>query len=129
MSFDYAYSTTNQPSTGTTIFYWIVCIFMLVVMWKVFEKANKPGWAAIIPIYNVIVLIQIAGLSLWYLLLLFIPIVNIYAIFKIYIELAHKFGQSTAFGVLSVFFGIICMPILAFGKAQSVGNNTTSTNM
>ncbi len=94
----------------------ILGLFMIISLWKIFKKAGKPGWASIVPIYNVIVLIESAGLSLWYLLLLFIPIVQIYAIFKIYIELAHKFGKSTGFGVASIFFPIICMPILAFGK-------------
>ena len=63
----------------------ILGLFMIISLWKIFKKAGKPGWASIVPIYNVIVLIESAGLSLWYLLLLFIPIVQIYAIFKIYI--------------------------------------------
>ena len=55
-------------------------------------------------------------ISLWYIVLFFIPIANIYAVFKIYIELAHKFGKSTGFGVATVFFSIVCLPILAFSK-------------
>ena len=80
----------------------------------IFKKVGKTGRAAIVPIYNIIFFIQVAGLSLWYLVLLIIPFANIYAIFKIYIELAHKFGKSTGFGVLTVFFSEICLPILAF---------------
>jgi len=55
-------------------------------------------------------------ISLWYIVLFFIPFANIYAVFKIYIELAHKFWKSTGFGVATVFFSIVCLPILAFSK-------------
>lgn len=93
-----------------------VTIFMIVSMWKLFKKAGKEGWASIIPIYNTIVMIQIAELPLWYIALLLVPLVNIYAVFKIFIEMAKKFGKSTGFGVAMVFFSIICIPILAFSK-------------
>ena len=126
-----SYGTTTTAGAGIgagmIIFYLIICVFVLVTMWKLYAKAGKPGWAAIVPIYNIIVLIQIAGLPLWYFLLMLIPVVNIYAIFKIYIELAHKFGQSTGFGALCVFFGIICLPILAFGSSKYVGTESTVT--
>lgn len=118
--YDY-YTTTNYSSnytmpTSYIVISLIVGILVIVSLWMIFKKAGKPGWASIVPIYNIIVLIQIAGLPLWYLVLLIIPFANIYAIFKIYIELAHKFGKSTGFGVLTVFFSEICLPILAFDK-------------
>ena len=118
--YDY-YTTTNYSSnytmpTSYIVISLIVGILAIVSLWMIFKKAGKPGWASIVPIYNIIVLIQIVGLPLWYLVLLIIPFANIYAIFKIYIELAHKFGKSTGFGVLSVFFSEICLPILAFDK-------------
>lgn len=96
----------------------ILSAIEIIALWKIFTKAGKPGWASIVPIYNAYVMIKIAGLEWWYLLLLCIPIVNIYAVFKISIEFAHKFGKSTAFGVLMVFFSMICCLILAFGDAK-----------
>ena len=54
-----------------------VMIFMIVVMWKIFTKAGKPGWAAIVPIYNIIIMLEIAGKPLWWIILFFIPFVNI----------------------------------------------------
>ena len=105
------------------LFIFLVCTFIIVCQWLVFKKAGKPGWAALIPIYNFIVLLQVVELPLWYIILFFIPFANIYAIFKIFIELAHKFGKSTGFGVLTVFFPEICIAILAFGKAQYQGSN------
>lgn len=117
------YGYSDAPSVGGLLaglgaymlFIWAIGIFMIVCMWKIFKKAGKNGWEAIIPIYNIIVLLEIVNLPLWYIVLLVIPFANIYAIFKMYIELAHKFGKSTGFGVAMIFFSIICMPILAFG--------------
>ena len=106
----------------------VLGLLMLISIWKIFKKAGKHGWASIVPIYNFIVLIEVAGLPLWYFILFLIPFVNIYAYFKIHIEIAHKFGKGTGFGVLSVFFPIICLPMLAFGKCKYEGNdNNTNT--
>lgn len=116
MYYTYDYNTTSSLPTSYYIFGIVVGVLLIVSLWMIFKKAGKPGWASIVPIYNIIVLIQVAGLPLWYIILLLIPFANIYAIFKIYIELAHKFGKSTGFGVLTVFFSEICLPILAFDK-------------
>lgn len=116
-----------------TIVMLAICILLIVSMYKVFKKAGRKGWEALIPIYNFIVMIQIAELPMWYIALYFIPFANIYAMFKIYIEFAHKFGKSTGFGVASVFFSFICFPILAFGDAQYQGsvssNNGYNSNV
>ena len=87
-------------------------------MWKVFEKAGQPGWAAIIPIYNVYVLTQIAGRDIVWFILALIPIVNIVAAIVISIDLARKFGQGTGFGIGLALFPFIFYPILGFGSAQ-----------
>ena len=104
---------------------WIVSmaigIVVLIAMWKMYKKAGKNGWEVLIPVYNIIVLLEIVELPLWYIALLCIPFANIYAMFKIYIELAHKFGKSTGFGVLTIFFSVICIPMLGFGKCQYIG--------
>ena len=100
-----------------------VSVLIIISLWKIFTKAGKPGWAAIVPIYNIIVLLEVVELPMWYIALFFIPFANIYAIFKIYIELAHKFGKSTGFGVAMVFFSVICLPILAFSKNAVYGGS------
>lgn len=111
-----------------------VGLVMLISMWKVFKKAGKPGWASIIPIYNIYTMIQIAKLPTYYLLLFIIPIANIYAMFKIYIELAHKFNKSTGFGVGLIFLNVIFFPMLAFGDATyedsiiETNNNVPNNN-
>lgn len=90
---------------------------MVICLWKIFKKAGKEGWAAIVPVYNIIMVIEISGLPLWYIALFFVPFANIYAVFKIYIELAKKFGKDAGFGVLCVFLPYIGLPILAFSKS------------
>jgi hypothetical protein len=109
------------PGVGTYIFAILVCVVMIAAMWKVFTKAGKPGWAAIVPIYNVIVLLGIAGKPAWWLILFFIPIVNFVMLILTYVALAEKFGKGGGFAVGLIFLGIIFFPILGFGGAQYRG--------
>ncbi len=97
--------------------------FLLASVWKVFVKAGKPGWAAIVPIYNVIVIMEIAGKPVWWFILLFIPIVNLVISIIVYIELAKKFGKGSGFGIGLAFLGIIFFPILGFGDAKYIGGS------
>lgn len=117
---------------GVLIFIWIIgiaiSVFTIICNWKVFTKANKPGWASIVPIYNFIVLLEIVELPMWYIALLLVPFANIYAVIKIYIELAKKFGKSSAFGVGLILLNPIFMAILAFSKECVFIGNTTVTN-
>ena len=124
--YSYGYDYGTQAATGLAafgvgmLFIWLISVaisvFTIICNWKVFKKAGKPGWASIIPIYNTIVMIEIAELPMWYIALFFVPFANIYAIFKINIEIAHKFGKSTGFGVGMTLLSPIFMAILAFGK-------------
>ena len=104
---------------GIIIFSVVLGLISIISNWKIFNKAGKPGWASIIPIYNYIVMIQIAKLSMIYLVLLIIPIVNIFAIFKINIAIAKKFGKSTGFGIGMTLFSIIFIPLLALVTPKS----------
>ena len=101
----------------TIIIYLIIIVLMIASTWKVYEKANKPGWASIVPIYNIIVLLEIVGKPLWWIALLFIPFVNFVVVILIYIELAKRFDKDTSFGFGLAFLGFIFIPILAFGDA------------
>ncbi len=123
MYYDYNYVTTTALTgiaLATYIITLLICaaigVFTLICQWKVFKKAGKKGWEAIIPIYNIIVTLEIAELPLWYIILAFIPFANIYLVFKMNIEIAHKFNKSTGFGVFLAFFSFIGLAILAFDK-------------
>lgn len=98
-----------------------VAVFILAGVWKTFEKAGKPGWGAIIPIYNVILLLEIAGKPIWWILLMLIPFVNIIIAILVYIDVAKKFGKGTGFGLGLAFLGFIFFPILGFGDARYQG--------
>lgn len=94
-----------------------VLVFVLVSMWKVFTKAGQPGWAVLIPIYNLYVLIKIAGKPGWWLILYIIPLVNIVISVIVCIGIAERFGKGAGFGIGLWLLGIIFYPILAFGSA------------
>lgn len=99
-------------------------ILMIVSYWKIFVKAGKPGWAAIVPIYNFIVMCEIAEKPWWYVLLLCVPIANIYAMVVVYNGIAKKFGKGTGYTAGMILLPVIFMPMLAFEK-----NNVLSDDM
>jgi hypothetical protein len=103
---------------GFLIIVWLaIAIFYFVTMWKVYVKAGQPGWGIFIPFYNVYLLLKIAGRPGWWLILYFIPIVNIIIDIIVAIDIAKNFGKGTGFGWGLFFLGFIFFPILAFGSA------------
>lgn len=110
------------------IFMMVAIVFYIIVNWKIFTKAGKPGWAALVPVYNVYVMLQIADLGAIYLLLLCLPFINLYAIYKMYVGLARNFGKSDGFGIAMIFFSPILLPVLAFGNATYNGNGNSDWN-
>ncbi|HEY4326300.1 MAG TPA: DUF5684 domain-containing protein [Mucilaginibacter sp.] len=99
----------------------IVYIVMVAGMWKVFEKAGKPGWAAIIPIYNYIVMLEIVGKPIWWIFLILFPCTSlIFTIWTINL-LSKSFGQSEGFTIGLILLSFIFFPILGFGSYQYLG--------
>jgi hypothetical protein len=109
---------------GSSIIGLLIGILVIAGLWKVFTKAGKPGWAAIIPIYNLIVLLQIAGKPLWWIVLFCIPIVNFVVAVMVLINVAKAFGKGTGFAIGMLLLGPIFIPILGFGSAQYIGTPT-----
>jgi len=103
------------------IFYLAIVIFLIAAMWKVYEKAGRPGWEAIIPIYNMYILLKIVGKPGWWLLLFLIPVVNFVFIIWTYNMLSKSFGKDEGFTIGLVLLGIIFFPILGFGDARYLG--------
>jgi len=103
------------------IFILVIAIAVTAGMWKTFEKAGKPGWAAIIPIYNLIILLEIIGKPMIWILWMLIPCVNI--VFGIWATnlLSKSFGKSEGFTVGLVIFPYIFWPILGFSDAKYLG--------
>ena len=106
---------------GSIILWLIIAVFYIIVMWRVFVKAGKPGWGCIIPIYNFILLLEMVNRPLWWVILYFIPFVNIVIYWIVMIDLAKAFGKDTGFGIGLIFLSFIFLPILAFSDAQYVG--------
>lgn len=99
----------------------VLWVFFIVAMWTVFEKANQPGWAAIVPFYNIYVLLKVVGRPGWWLALMFVPgVVTVIAI-VVMIDLAKAFGKRGVFAVLLILLPFVGWPILAFGEVRYVG--------
>jgi len=102
-----------------TIIWLAFTILMIVSMWKIFTKAGKPGWASIIPFYNLFVMLEIAGKPGWWILLiLFVPIANIIFLIMMIAGIAANFGKGIGYVLGFIFLPIIFFPMLAFGSAQ-----------
>ena len=116
------YSTQGEPpSPVSIIFGLLVALLLIVAMWKVFTKAGQPGWASIIPIYNLYIWCKIVGRPWWWILLMLIPFVNFIICIILCIDLAKSFGKGVGFGIGLALLGIIFFPILGFGSAQYQG--------
>ncbi len=104
---------------GIIMLIWLAIVVGVIAgVWKTFAKAGKPGWGAIIPIYNVILLLEIAGRPIWWIILLLIPVVNLVVAIIVAIDVARNFGKGTGFGLGLAFLGFIFYPILGFGDAR-----------
>jgi hypothetical protein len=117
-----AASTSPAGALGSTVGGLVFVVLIIAAMWKIFTKAGKPGWAAIIPFYNLYTLLKIVGRPGWWLVLMFIPLVNVVIAIIVMVDLAKSFGK----GGLFAFFGLIVFSfvgycILGFGKARYLG--------
>ena len=111
----------NQPSMAGIGFFLLVelAIFALVIagLWKLFAKAGRPGWASIIPIYNIIVMQDIVGREAWKIVLLLIPLLNIYFGITLYISFAKAYGKRGIGNYLAILLlGIIFIPLWGFSN-------------
>lgn len=107
---------------GTWILIIFVISFYIFVYWRIFEKAGKPGWASLIPIYNTLILLKIVGKPWWWILLfIFIPPVGFFFGVWMINLLSLSFGKGVGFTLGLIFLSIIFYPILAFSNAEYVG--------
>jgi hypothetical protein len=118
-------SEQAAPSAATsgvaTIIWLLIVLLVIVALWKVFSKAGQPGWAAIIPIFNLYIWCKAVGRPGWWVILMFIPFVNLVIYIIVSIDMAKSFGKGVGFGLGLAFLGIIFLPILGFGSAQYQG--------
>ena len=129
---------------GAVIFLLILLILVLpaiIGLWKVFKKAGRPGWAAIVPFYNYWVWIEIVGRpQSWFWILLALTLVSIIPVLGLFasigalvftiilsIDLAKSYGKDAGMGVLIALLPFIGLPILGFGKAKYIGPSVKPT--
>ncbi|MBL4594536.1 MAG: hypothetical protein JKX68_12080 [Flavobacteriales bacterium] len=110
------------------IIYLAILALMIASGWKIYVKAGHPGWAALVPIYNLIVLCKIIGKPTWWVVLCFIPLVNYVILIMMIHGLSKSFGKGAGYTVGLVFLGFIFYPMLAFGDAQYIGNGGEATS-
>lgn len=115
----------------------VVYILEAIGLWKMFKKADQPGWASLIPIYNIYILYKIVGVNPYWLLISILvgmfgnmlPVigpllslaVNIYVAVLVAISTANSFGKDMGFGIVSIFFAPICHMIIGLGDAEYLG--------
>lgn len=113
-----SYAMNGEVNVVVSIVYLVLLIITIVGFWKIFTKAGKPGWAVIVPIYNIIVFLQIVAKPVWWIVLLFIPLVNIVIGIIMYLALLEKFGKPGWHLILIVLFWFVYFPYLGFSDAQ-----------
>lgn len=116
-----AQASSEQPPLILNLLYLVVGVVVIASQWVIFTKAGKPGWAAIIPIYNIFVLLQIVGRPTWWLVLFFIPVANLIAAIMVTHNLSESFGKEIGFTIGLVLLPIVFYPMLAFGEAKYKG--------
>lgn len=116
----------QRPGSGVGLLVVIVAVIFVVGqfagMWATFKKADQPGWAAIVPIYNLYIMLKIGGSEWWWLLIIFfIPILNIYAMYKMFAGVSKTFGHGPGTALGLWFLGVIFWPLLGFSNDQYRG--------
>ncbi|MHB8645345.1 MAG: DUF5684 domain-containing protein [Thermomicrobiales bacterium] len=117
----FAASSSGAGSAIGIIIGIIVAVIVIAGFWRVNTKAGEPGWAAIIPIYNLIVLLRIVGRPVWWFLLLLIPGVNLIILIIVYNDLSKSFGHGVGFTLGLIFLSVIFVLILGYGSSTYRG--------
>jgi len=114
-------NNSENLGAGTSFLSFALIVIMIIAQWRIFEKGGKPGWAALIPIYNFYVLLKMVGRPGWWLLLMLIPLVNLIVGIIVLHDLSKSFGQGVGFTLGLIFLGPIFLLLLAFGNYKYVG--------
>ena len=110
-------ASSSSGAGFIVIIYLAIVILYVAAYWRLFAKAGEPGWGAIVPIYNLYLYCKIAGRPEWWLILFFIPLVNIVFALILAMDIAKSFSKSSGFGIGLWLLSFIFVPILGFGSA------------
>jgi hypothetical protein len=96
----------------------LAALASLAGSWRIYEKAGEPGWAALVPIYNLFVLLRIIGAPAWWIILLLVPGVNLLASALCTWRLARVFGYGVLGFLALALIPVVMVPALGFGAAR-----------
>lgn len=113
-----ASALTQDQVMNNLLYALVLTVIMMIAMCRIFAKAGRAWWKALVPIYSLFVFVSIAGKPWWWVLLLMIPLVNFIIFLLLNVSLAKKFGQGAGYGIGLALLGFIFFPLLAFGKAE-----------
>ena len=123
MSYDSSFDMNGPLVFLIILFSFTVAAFYVFCAWRIFEKAGKPGWAALIPIFNTLIELEIVQRPLWWIFFMLIPGVNLVITVIIIFDLAKVFGKDNGFAFGLLFLAPIFIPILALGNAVYTPRN------
>ena len=103
------------------VIYLAIIVLVIAGVWKPFSKAGQPGWAAIIPIFNVYIMLKVAGRPGWWLILFLIPVVNFIVAIILYNDISKSFGHGILMTLGLIFLSPIAFCIIGFGSSQYQG--------
>jgi hypothetical protein len=103
------------------VIYLILVVLFIAGVWKVLVEGRQPGWASLVPIYNVIALWQMTGKPTWVIVLTLIPCTTAVGWIILNIHIAERFGKGAGFGIGLALLPFIFYPMLGFGSAQYLG--------
>ncbi len=93
----------------------------VIGLWGVFAKAGRPGWWALVPIFDLFVLLRVVGRPWWLAVLFFVPLVDLVVAIVVYYALAKSFGKGIGYTVGLLVVGFVLVPVLGFGSAEYLG--------
>ena len=114
-----AFAQAGQGTANSVValLYLLAILLSLVGMAQTFAKAGLPRWGAFVPVYNLVLILQVARRPAWWLILFLVPGVNVIAALVVSVDIAKVFGKGTGFGCGLAFLGFVFYPILGFGDA------------
>lgn len=113
-----AYAVGAGIGVGVMLFYFALIALMLVSYWKIFTKAGKEGWKSIIPVYNFVVILEIVAKPIWWVVLMFVPFVNVIIYIMVVNELSKVFNKGVGTTIGLLLLPVVFFPMLAFGDAK-----------
>ncbi len=110
----------------------LLCLPLIILhvagLWKLFEKAGRPGWEALIPVYNFFIMIKLAGRPSWWIIWYFIPVINIIVGIGVVIDFVKCYGKFRFWEhAAAVVLSFVYFPLWGFDKTTKyLGQSATA---